>query len=214
MSKRGRSRNWKDQALVLWYRWEFMRRNPKYVADFEECQRLTQEWSLRNVDLHQQIYAKKNSDCNFSKTRGILITSDSHDTLLPSPFSNGGDGWWLWDIEFEPSAESEEEWDRRFMSDTVEICDAENESPTTLGLEDLDEPRKSRGRFADFDLQLKAWDLRNEGLSVREIAKLMYPSDFEACKGMASSDNLLFRRVRDHISRAQRRIDGGYREIV
>ena len=240
MSKRAKLDE--DHTLAMWYRWEFLRRNAKYAAEVETFESSMLEWRLRNVDLHKQIYAKTDADwkvfCDsiapemkrismawkvthptsptwsFSKTFEILITSDRNLKLLPLPFDGSEDAWRLWDIEYEPPAESEEEWDRRFLRDTAETCDAESESPTTLDLEDLDEPRKGRRRFADFDVQLKAWDLRKDGRSVREIAKLMYPNEFEAYKKIPSSDNLLFKRVRDHINRAQRRIDGGYREIA
>jgi hypothetical protein len=241
MSKQGRWRNWEDQTLALWYKWEFLRRNAQYAAELEMFELSTAEWCIRNGNLHKQIDPKTDTDWKvfcvtiapemkrisrawkvtqptsptweFSKTHGMLITSHSRLKGLSLPFGSE-DAWRVWDIEYERPSASEEEWHRRFMRDTAEICDVESESPATLELEDLNEPRKRRRRFDDFDVQLKAWDLRHDGHSVSEIAKLIYPREFEVYRDAASSDNFLFRRVRDHISRAQKRIDGGYGQIV
>jgi hypothetical protein len=241
MSKRERW-SWKDQTFAFWYKWEFLRRNVKYAAEIEAFESFTAEWCVRNGNLHKQIDARTEADwkvfCvtiapemerisrawkvtqptsptwNYSKKHGFLITSHPGIEGRSLPFEDSEDAWRVWDIEYEPPAENEEEWDRRFMRETAEIGDLEKESPTTLDLEQLNEPRKCRRRFDDFDIQLKAWDLRHDGHSVSEIAKLMYPREFEAYRHTASSDNIVFRRVRDQISRAQKRIDGGYTAIM
>ena len=148
MSKR-RWRKWEDQTVAFWYRWEFLRRNAKYATEVEAFESLTAEWRLRNVDLHKQIYAEVDADwkvfCdsiapemkrismvwkithptsptwNFSRMFGVLITSDPHLKGLPLPFGVGENDGSLWDIEYEPPTEDEEELDRRFMRDTAEI---------------------------------------------------------------------------------------------
>jgi len=65
-------------------------------------------------------------------------------------------------------------------------------------------PRKElrpRRRFDQFEMYLKVWDLKQQGLSLSKIAKQLYP-------GMHALD-----RVTDHYRRAKELIGGGYREL-
>ncbi len=66
--------------------------------------------------------------------------------------------------------------------------------------------RLSRGRrrFNDYQLHLRVWDLKHEGKSNAEIARLVFPK--------YSPDSALS-RVRDHLKAANKLISGQYREI-
>jgi len=70
---------------------------------------------------------------------------------------------------------------------------------------------KSRRRLDQYDIYLKVWDLRQKGLSFPEIAKQLYPREYGPSP---DPRNPIIQRVRDHYSRADELIQGGYKELT
>jgi len=61
-----------------------------------------------------------------------------------------------------------------------------------------------RHRFEDYDTHLRIWDLEHSGKTVKEISRMVFPSDH--------ADSVL-QKVRDHLKSAKRFISGSYKEI-
>jgi hypothetical protein len=82
----------------------------------------------------------------------------------------------------------------------AEIRKARREYKQTYGFLQRKEVHPRR-RFDQFEMYLKVWDLKQQGLSLPKIAKRLYP-------GMHALD-----RVTDHYRRAKELIGGRYREL-
>jgi|HubBroStandDraft_6_1064221.scaffolds.fasta_scaffold01558_7 hypothetical protein len=71
-------------------------------------------------------------------------------------------------------------------------------------------PEKRR-RLDQYEVYLKVWDLRREGLHFHQIAKRLYPVEYES---YPKPNNPIIQRVTDHHSRAKQLIEGGYKELA
>jgi hypothetical protein len=74
----------------------------------------------------------------------------------------------------------------------------------------LEKQQKSRRRLDQYDVDLKAWDMRKRGLSFREIARHVYPEEYGR---YPNPRNPLVQRVTDHCHRAEKLILGGYKDL-
>lgn len=70
--------------------------------------------------------------------------------------------------------------------------------------------KRSRTRLEEYDSYLKVWDLRRQDLTFEQIAFQLFPKEMKNF----NTRNAMTKRVRSHFQRAQKLIDGEYRQIV
>jgi hypothetical protein len=265
-----------ESDRVVWYQWEFLRRNADYRADYAQLIRdfgkwfedkgywwdrsafpyWGEEWKYfcRHIAPRFEVISKKwlierpiSPDWNFSEyglhREGDLII------CVPTGCTPAGRPSWELDeyipaedndpvrvaarleeafakipdiiVEFSPRG-------RRYLRMEFDLSEPRQrnqerfEQELEIGMrlykawhgQDQAKDKKTRRRLADYESYLRVWDLRQQGRTFAQIAKQIFPLEYERYvrKGEGRL-NPVTKRTRDHFLRAQELISGGYKQI-
>ena len=234
------------------YRWEFLRRNPEFVADYNRFMDSVGPWLKRNgpwggVGTDTENWAKSNEKYFHAKIQPLLtalcrkwqvreifppeldweeafLAGDREDQRMLPPS-------WIPAEQDEDSRKIREMREMGFvgkgrmtklyddhllmqfdlnspMKDLLEYAEGMLRSALRMYRKGIEKqgvkPPRSRRRFNDYQLHLRVWDLKHEGRSNAEIARLVFPK---------LSAQTALNRVRDHLRAANKLISGRYREL-
>jgi hypothetical protein len=194
------------------YRWEFMRRNPEYRKAYDELQQIVKNNTLTN-------YERGYAGLRYAHRWGFYPRGSG----LPNPYNS-------FEEEFEPD-EIPNYFDKSYTStvsaEVLEISINLNEINSvheikTRMVEDFekaldfmkkqDKKPKSRKRI-DFDVILAVGDLREDGLTYEQIAKKIFPRDFNINNENAKPESAI-RKVGQYYHKYKELVEGGYKDIT
>ena len=202
------------------YKWEFMRRSAEFRSDYDEYKAAKESGQLLPYFLNKYplLRLKTRLLTRFGYTPDI-----SEYPRVPNPYKT-------FEEEFKPEDVPD------FFDKSYDINITNNVLRITINLDEVNSVHEIKSRMLadfeedleimkqagkkpksrkkiDYDAILKVGDLKEEGLTYQQIAKRIFPRDFNNNNEKANPESAI-RKVGQYYQKYRELVDGGYEDVT